>query len=178
VTRSSATKGSTDIEELFYSAIAGARRRLWITTAYFVPPDAFIDALGAATRRGVDVQILVNGSEIDKEIVRRAGQRSYDTLLQHGVRIFEYQQTMLHAKTLLVDGVWASVGSNNFSNRSLALNSELAFSLSDERIVAELEQHFQDDLQVAREIDPANWRKRPVRKRAVERATTLVRDQF
>jgi cardiolipin synthase len=178
VTRSSATKGSTDIEELFYSAIVGARRRLWITTAYFVPPEAFIDALGAAVRRGVDVQILVNGPEIDKEIVRRAGQRAYDTLLQHGVRIFEYQQTMLHAKTLLVDGVWASVGSNNFSNRSLALNSELSFSLSDERIVAELEQHFQDDLQVAKEIDPANWRGRPVRKRAVERAATLIRHQF
>lgn len=178
VTRSSATKGSADIEELFYSAIAGARRRLWITTAYFVPPDAFIDALCAAARRGVDVQILVNGPEIDKEIVRRAGQRSYGTLLQGGVRIFEYQQTMLHAKTLLIDGVWASVGSNNFSNRSLALNSELSFSLTDERIVAELEQHFRNDLQVSKEIDADTWRKRPLRKRAVERATMLVRDQF
>jgi cardiolipin synthase len=178
VTRSSATKGSADIEELFYSAIAGARQRLWITTAFFVPPDAFIDALCDAARRGVDVQVLVNGPEIDKEIVRRAGQRSYGTLLQGGVRIFEYQQTMLHAKTLLVDGTWASIGSNNFSNRSLALNSELSFSLTDERIVAELEQHFRNDLQVSKEIDPDTWRNRPLRKRAVERATTLVRDQF
>lgn len=178
VTRSSATKGSADIEELFHSVIAGARRRLWITTAFFVPPDAFIDALCAAARRGVDVQILVNGPEIDKEIVRRAGQRSYGTLLQEGVQIFEYQQTMLHAKTLLVDGIWASVGSNNFSNRSLALNSELSFSLTDERVVAELEQHFRDDLQVSKKIDAHTWRNRPLRKRAVERATTLVRDQF
>jgi cardiolipin synthase len=178
VTRSSATKGSTDIEELFYSAIAGARERLWITTAFFVPPDAFVDALCASAERGVDVRILVNGPEIDKEIVRRAGQRFYGTLLQGGVRIFEYQQTMLHAKTLLIDGIWASVGSNNFSNRSLALNSELSFSLSNERIVAELEDHFRDDLKVSNEFDLKSWRNRPLRKRAVERATTLVRNQF
>lgn len=178
VTRSSATKGSTDIEELFYSAIAGARQRLWITTAFFVPPDAFIDALCASAGRGVDVRILVNGPEIDKEIVRRAGQRSYGRLLEGGVRIFEYQQTMLHAKTLLVDGAWASVGSNNFSNRSLALNSELSFSLSDERIVAQLEEHFHDDLELSKEFDLHTWKNRSLSTRAVERATTLVRDQF
>ena len=178
VTRSSATKGSTDIEELFYSAIAGARERLWITTAFFVPPDAFVDALCAAAARGVDVRVLVNGPHIDKEVVRRASQHSYGQLLQCGVRIFEYQQTMLHAKTLMVDGAWASIGSNNFSNRSLALNSELSFSLSDERLVAQLEEHFQDDLQTANEIDREGWKNRPLRKRAVERATSLLRDQF
>jgi cardiolipin synthase A/B len=178
VTRSSATKGSSDIEELFYSAIAGARQRLWVTTAFFVPPDAFVDALCESSARGVDVRILVNGPEIDKEIVRRAGQRCYDTLLRGGVRIFEYQRTMLHAKTLLVDGAWASVGSNNFSNRSLALNSELSFSLSDERIVAQLEEHFRDDLESANEFDLTKWRGRPLSRRAVERATLLVRHQF
>lgn len=178
VTRSSATKGSADVEELFYSAIAGARERLWVTTAFFVPPDAFVEALCASAGRGVDVRILVNGPEIDKEIVRRAGQRSYDRLMRGGVRIFEYQKTMLHAKTLLVDAAWASVGSNNFSNRSLALNSELAFSLSDERIVAQLEEHFHDDLTDSEEFDLAAWRNRPRRRRAVERVTTLVRDQF
>nr|MDQ3610830.1 phospholipase D-like domain-containing protein [Actinomycetota bacterium] len=178
VTRSSATKGSTDIEELFYSAIVGARSRLWITTAFFVPPEAFVEALCASAGRGVDVQILVNGPNIDKEVVRRAGQRSYGRLLSCGVRIFEYQQTMLHAKTLLVDGAWASIGSNNFSNRSLALNSELSFSLSDERVVGELEQHFHDDLRVSEEFDLSRWNARPLRKRVVEGVTTLVRDQF
>jgi cardiolipin synthase len=178
VTRSSATKGSTDIEELYYSAIAGARRRLWVTTAFFVPPHAFVDALCASAGRGVDVQILVNGPHIDKEVLRRTAQRSYDRLLQRGVRIFEYQRTMLHAKTLLVDGAWASIGSNNFTNRSMAVNSELAFSLSDERIVTELEEHFQDDLQASQEFDLKSWRNRPLRKRAVERATSLLRDQF
>ena len=178
VTRSSATKGSSDIEELFYAAIAGARRRLWVTTAFFVPPDAFVEALCAAAQRGVDVRILINGPHIDKEVVRRAAQHSYDTLLRGGVRIFEYQRTMLHAKTLLVDGVWASVGSNNVTNRSMALNSELSFSFSDERLVAELEEHFRDDLAVSKEFDLQRWNDRPLRKRAIERATTLVRHQF
>ena len=85
---------------------------------------------------------------------------------------------MLHAKTLLVDGAWASIGSNNFSNRSLALNSELSFSLSDERIVAQLEEHFHDDLKLSKEFDLDTWKNRSLSRRAVERATTLVRDQF
>ena len=178
VTRSSATKGSSDIEELFYSAIAGARRRLWVTTAFFVPPDAFADALCASAQRGVDVRILINGPHIDKEVVRRAAHYSYDTLLHAGVRIFEYQRTMLHAKTLLVDGVWASVGSNNVTNRSMALNSELSFSFSDERLVAELEEHFHEDLESSKEFDLERWNARPLRKRAVERATTLMHRQF
>ncbi|MDP8908428.1 MAG: phospholipase D-like domain-containing protein, partial [Chloroflexota bacterium] len=153
-------------------------KRLWVTTAFFVPPDAFVDALCAAAARGVDVRVLVNGPHIDKEVVRRASQRSYERLLDGGVRIFEYQQTMLHAKTLTIDGAWASVGSNNFSNRSLALNSELAFSLSDERIVGELEEHFRDDLRVSDEFDLKSWRNRPLRKRAAERTISLVREQF
>ncbi len=124
------------------------------------------------------MRILVNGPHIDKELLRRAAQRSYDRLLRGGVRIFEYQRTMLHAKTLMVDGAWASIGSNNFSNRSLALNSELSFSLSGERIVAELEEHFRDDLETSNEFDLDSWKNRPLRKRAVERATSLIRDQF
>jgi len=171
--------GSSDIEELFYSAIAiaGASACGSPPRSSF-PPDAFVDALCESAGHGVDVRIPVNGPEIDKEIVRRAGQPCYDRLLRGGVRTFEYQRTMLHAKTLLVDGTWASVGSNNFSNRSLALSSELAFSLSDQRIVAELEEHFRDDLRSAEEFDLTAWRSRPLRRRAVERATVLVREQF
>jgi cardiolipin synthase len=126
----------------------------------------------------VDVRILVNGPHIDKEVLRRAAQRSYDRLLGCGIRIFEYQRTMLHAKTLMVDGAWASIGSNNFTNRSLALNSELSFSLSDNRIVAELEEHFRNDVGLSNELDLEGWRNRPLRKRAVERAISPVRDMF
>jgi len=84
---------------------------------------------------------------------------------------------MLHAKTLMVDGTWASIGSHNFTNRSLALNSELSFSLSDQRIVAQLEEHFRDDLEL-HEFDLETWRDRPLRTRLVERAKSPVRDMF
>ncbi|CAN5571751.1 hypothetical protein BH20ACT23_BH20ACT23_11880 [soil metagenome] len=90
ILRSSAGKGSTNAEELFYSAIMCARRTLWITTAYFAPRRAFILALIDAVKRGVDVRVLVNGPHIDKEAVRQAGRSSYDDLLEGGVRIFEY----------------------------------------------------------------------------------------
>jgi cardiolipin synthase len=174
VTRSTAQKGSTDAEHLFYAAIACARERLWLTTAYFAPRQAFVDALCAAVGRGVDVRVLVNGPHIDKETVRQAGRRSYDALLACGGRIFEYQRTMLHAKVLVVDSAWATVGSINFDNRSFALNDELNLSVRDRAVVAELEKHFLADVDDAVELDLARWRARPLSARAKELGSALV----
>ena len=178
VTRSSPTKGSSDVERLFYAAIVGARERIWLTTAFFVPRQAFTDALCDAVARGVDVRVLTNGDNVDKEVVREAGQLSFGELLQGGVRIFEYQRTMLHAKVLTIDGAWATVGSNNFSSRSFALNSELTFTIRDEGVVSELEKHFFDDLDASREIDLQSWSNRPLAKRLYERAGSLARAEF
>jgi cardiolipin synthase len=174
VTRSTAQKGSTDAEHLFYAAIACARERLWLTTAYFAPRQAFVDALCAAVGRGVDVRVLVNGPHIDKETVRQAGRRSYDALLACGGRIFEYQRTMLHAKVLVVDSAWATVGSINFDNRSFALNDELNLSVRDRAVVAEFEKHFLADVDDAVELDLARWRARPLSARAKELGSALV----
>jgi PLD-like domain len=98
VTRSTAEKGSTDAEHLFYAAIACARERIWLTTAYFAPRRAFVEALCEAVGRGVDVRVLTNGPHIDKQVVRQAGHRTYQRMLECGVRIFEYQRTMLHGR--------------------------------------------------------------------------------
>jgi cardiolipin synthase len=92
VIRSSPRSGGTATSQLFYAAIAGAQERLWITTAYFTPDAAFLDLLCDAPKRGVDVKILVNGPNVDKEVVRETGQRQYGRLLEAGVRIFEYQR--------------------------------------------------------------------------------------
>ena len=178
VTRSTAQKGSTDAEHLFYAAIACARERLWLTTAYFAPRRAFVDALCAATARGVDVRVLVNGPHIDKEAVRQAGRRTYDRLLACGGRIFEYQRTMLHAKVMAVDSAWATVGSINFDNRSFALNDELNLSVRDPAVVAELEKHFLDDTDDAVELDLARWRARPLPAKAKELGSALVRREL
>jgi cardiolipin synthase len=178
VTRSTAQKGSTDAEYLFYTAIACARDRIWLTAAYFAPRRAFVDALCDAVRRGVDVRVLTNGPCTHYEVVRQAGRGCYDQLLSCGVRIFEYQRTMLHAKVLLVDSQWVTVGSVNFDNRSFALNDELNISFRDRGVVAQLEEHFLADLEDSREVELAAWRARPLATRARELASSLARRQL
>ena len=178
ITRSTAEKGSTDAEQLLYAAIAGTRERLWLESAYFAPRRAFVEALCDAAARGVDVRVLVNGPHIDRAVVREAGRRSYQRLLECGVRIWEYQRTMLHAKVLTVDGSWATVGSINFDNRSFALNDELNLSLRSPELVALLERYYQEDLKDARELDLATWRARPLGTRAKELASAAVRREL
>src|SRR3712207_5483656 len=122
VVRSNAGVGDTNIEALYYLSIAAARETLDLTAAYFVPRPAFIDAPCDAARRGVRGRVLVPGRNIDKPPLLVAGRVSYDDLLDCGVEIHEYQPTMLHAKTMVVDGGWSSVGSVNFDNRSFQLH--------------------------------------------------------
>ena len=178
VTRSSAQKGATEAEQLFYSAIASAREKLWITTAYFAPRQAFVDSLIDAVDRGVDVQFIVNGPNIDNNLVRQAGHVSFGELLRGGVRIHEYQRTMLHAKVAVVDGCWATIGSINFDNRSFALNDELNLSIQNDEVAKELEDHFVSDLDDCIELTPSGWRGRPVSKRAKEKASALIRREL
>jgi cardiolipin synthase len=178
VTRSTAEKGSTDAEHLFYAAIACARERIWLTTAYFAPRRAFVDALCDAVRRGVEVRVLTNGPHIDRQVVRQAGRRTYERMLRCGVRIFEYQRTMLHAKVLIVDATWATVGSINFDNRSFALNDELNLSLHDRAVVAGLEKHFLADVDDAVELGLDAWRARPAAVRARELVSGATRREL
>jgi len=124
------------------------------------------------------VRILVNGRRVDKEVARRAGQRSYAKLLESGVRMFEYDRTMLHAKVLLVDDCWANVGSGNFDSRSLDLDLEVNASTTDAGMVVELEKQFLADLEACQEIDHETWQRRPWTRRAAELATELVRQSL
>ncbi len=178
VTRSTPTGGATAATQLFYAAIAGARERLWLTTAYFAPDRSFEDVLCATAQRGVDVRILVNGQRVDKEVARQAGRRSYSKLLEAGARVFEYDKTMLHAKVLIVDGHWVNIGSGNFDSRSFDLDLEVNVAVLDEGVVKELSDHFLEDLKMSREIDLETWRRRSLRKRAAERATELIRQSL
>jgi cardiolipin synthase len=175
VTRSSASSGSTTVEQLYLAGIAGARQRLWITTAYFAPGAGFVDALCSAAGRGVDVRVLVNGRPIDKEVVRKAGRHSYGALLQAGVRIFEYEKARLHAKVIVVDDTWANVGSANFDNRSISLEDEINVSIDDAEVVSTLAAHFLDDMDSAREVTFEQWRRRPLWERWGEAASEVVR---
>ena len=101
-----------------------ARRSIYIANPYFVPDAAAIDALVEAKRRGVDVRIMVSGIHNDNWLARQNSVRLYGPLLEAGIEILEYNRTMLHHKTMVVDGVWATVGTTNFDNRSFAHNEE------------------------------------------------------
>ena len=178
VMRSSAGVGDTDVEALYFLAIASAKRSLDLTAAYFAPRPAFIEALAEAARRGVAVRILVPGSHIDKEVVRVAGRSRYDQLLEAGIRIFEYTPTMLHAKTMVVDGVWSSVGSVNFDNRSFQLHDEATLCVQSEAFAALLNETLEADLEAAEEFTLERWRQRPLRKRVAEGSSRMLRREL
>jgi cardiolipin synthase len=146
------TLGSTAAERFFALSIAGARKTLYVTNSYFAPDRNFIGLLAAAARRGVDVRILTAGPLTDVSIVRHAGRASYSTLLAAGVRIYEWQPTTLHAKTFVVDGVWSTVGSMNFDNRSMALNDEATLMILDRDVGLQMQRIFLDDMEHARAI--------------------------
>lgn len=178
VARIVSTGGTRGLAEMLWAAVAGSKERLWVTTAFFAPRRAFVDALCDAASRGVDVRILTGGPHQDKQIARVAGHRSYEKLLHAGVRIFEYQQAKLHAKVITIDGIWAHVGSSNLENRSMALNDEINVSVQHTTVATELERHFRDDLKVSRELDLQSWRHRPLGKRAREYTTELIRQSL
>jgi cardiolipin synthase len=169
----SPTLGSTPAERFFALSIAGARKTLYITNAYFAPDRSFVEMLSAAARRGVDVRILTAGSRTDVNIVRLAGRAWYETLLGAGVRVYEWQPSTLHAKTFVVDGEWLTIGSMNFDNRSMALNDEATLMVLDRTAGRQMEQVFLEDLRYAEEITAEGFRRRSWFQRLAERGASL-----
>jgi cardiolipin synthase len=156
----SPTVGSTDAERFFTMSIACAREKLYITNSYFVPDRDIRKLLCAAVGRGVDVRILTVSDKTDIKSTWYAGRARYEQLLAAGVRIYEYRNTMMHAKTLVIDGHWCAVGSMNADNRSLSFNEETVLLMLDDDAAATIEQHFVDDLAHADEIRLETFRQR------------------
>lgn len=162
VVTSTPSNGSSEAQRTMAACIAGATRTLQITNAYFVPTPAFIRNLCRASERGVDVQVIVPGPHIDMRVVRWASQHVWAQLLESGVAIHEFQPTMIHCKTLVVDGQVSLVGSINFDPRSFALNSECAVVVADAALAAEMERAFACDLARSRRVTLAEVRARGV----------------
>jgi cardiolipin synthase A/B len=160
--RSSPRNGSSEAYALFLLAIEGARASIRMTTPYFVPDADVAAALRKAAGRGVRIEVLVAGEadNVPDRMVRRASQGAYGGALEAGVRIYEYGPALLHAKTLAIDGVWASVGSINLDNRSFSLNHELNVVVYDAGLARRLDEIFRDDLRFAREITLEAWKRR------------------
>ncbi len=178
VVRSTAEVGDTNVEALYFLAIACARKTLHLTSAYFAPRPAFIEALTDAAARGVDVRVLVPGPHTDKDFVRQAGHSVYQQLLEGGVRIYEFCPTMIHAKTLTIDGTWSSVGSVNFDNRSFQLQDEVTLCVCSREFAGELDEQFARDLERSAEIEARRWNGRPLYARASEAAVRLARREL
>jgi cardiolipin synthase len=155
------TLGSTPAERFLALSIAGARHSLFITNAYFAPDKNFVGLLADAASRGVDVQLLVGGPRTDVRVARLAAHGRYDKLLAAGVRIYEYDPTTLHSKTFVVDGIWSTVGTMNFDNRSLALNDEVTLMVLDKAFGEQMQAIFRDDLSHSVPVDPAEFARRP-----------------
>ena len=178
VLKSSPSEGSSAVKLMFIVSIVSAQRSIYISSAYFVPDTDTIRALEGAVRRGVEVRVIVPGEYIDVPIVRQAGRLFYTPLLRRGIRIFEYQPTMMHAKTMVVDGIWTSVGSSNFDDRSFRLNDEVNVNIYDEGIAAQMERMFFEDLARSEEITPRRWLKRPWLDRLKERVAGWLKPQL
>jgi cardiolipin synthase A/B len=168
------TTGSTPAERFLALTLSAARKRLYVTNSYFVPDDDFRRLLERAARRGVDVRVLTTSANTDVKTTWYAGRYHYEELLGRGVRIFEYQPTMLHSKTIVVDGIWGSIGSMNFDNRSMAFNDESNLVVLDSAFGARMDSVFLDDLRYAKEIKLDEFRRRSVWSKMLEAGATLL----
>ncbi|HEY8052221.1 MAG TPA: phosphatidylserine/phosphatidylglycerophosphate/cardiolipin synthase family protein [Steroidobacteraceae bacterium] len=136
-----------------------ATARAWVMSAYFVPSRRFRKALRRSARRGVDVRLLVPGPRTDHPWVRQAARRFYGKLLRNGVRIFEYQPRMLHAKMILCDE-WVSIGSSNLDRWSFRWNLEANQEIDDRRASDAAAELFTGDFAVSIELSRRYWRER------------------
>jgi cardiolipin synthase A/B len=156
---SRAGRGAKEVASVLAAIVGAARRTLWITTAYFAPRQRALEILGGAARRGVDVRLLVPGPT-DVQVVRHAGHGTFSSLLARGVRVFEYQAAILHAKTLVADGLLSAVGSSNLDMRSFEANAECNYVILDAGTAGRLEAQYEQDLANSVEITRSAWRKR------------------
>ena len=161
--------GSTSAERYYALAIGSAKKRLCISNSYFVPSENFCELLVAAAQRGVDVRVLTCNEEGDVKSTYYAGRSKYDTLLSKGVRIFEYQPAMMHAKSIVADGRFVSAGTVNFDNRSMSFNDETTLLAVDDDLGARMEQLFESDLRYSTEITAEVHAARGFRRKLVER---------
>jgi cardiolipin synthase len=178
VVSSASADAVSSVAMLYTVAIASARREVLIQNPYFAPNDGVVDLFAMMVRRGVKVSLMLPGKHTDSPFVRRAGCNLYTALLEAGVRLYEFEPTLLHQKIVVVDELWSHVGSTNFDARSLALNEEVGVGILDARVAQELKAAFKADLRHCRELELEEWEKRPVYDRAYERFAYLLHEQL
>ena len=174
---SSPAGGSFQNYMLFLLSITSARKTILITNPYFIPDKVITEALLKAVGRGVRVVVLAPG-KIDSRLTYVASRSHYGELLLGGVEIYEYQAALMHAKTMVIDEIWATIGSTNFDNRSFALNEELNLTVYDSAIAQRLEAIFREDLKYSKKITYEDWQSRSVFERLWELFAFPVKEQL
>jgi cardiolipin synthase len=177
IVSSSPAGGSFQNYMLFLLSINSARKSILITNPYFIPDPVMTEALLKAVSRGVRVTVLAPG-KIDSRLTYVASRSHYGELLLGGVEIYEYQAALMHAKTMVIDGIWATIGSTNFDNRSFALNQELNLTVYDGGLTQRLEEIFREDLKYAKKITYEDWESRSFFERLWELFAFPVKEQL
>jgi len=173
--RGASATGGSDLRSVFRTLLQLSQRQLRVTTAYFVPDNDLVKRLCDAASRGVQVQILLPGPFADKRFVQLAAEVEYEELIHSGVELWNFQPTMMHAKTMMVDVLVANVGSANFNARSLKCDEEINMVIFDPAVVKTLNTHFDDDLERSVQIDPRRWKRRSLTQRLKERVVAPLR---
>lgn len=175
VVRGSASLGWDDMQSAFHVMLCSAQERLRIATAYFAPDDDFLETLCAAPARGVAVDLLLPGPHADKRVSQLTSEGRYERLVDAGVRIWNFQPSMMHAKVMTVDGQAAVIGSSNFNRRSLDHDEEVVLIALDPAVTATLDEHLDDDFSRSTGIDLSRWRNRSAGQRVLEAAVSPIR---
>lgn len=178
VFQSSIDGGAESMHLMYLLSIAAATRNIQLSMAYFAPDDVAMNALFAALRRGVRIQIILPGPHTDAQLVQSASRAKWGELLQRGAEIYTYQPTMFHCKVLVVDGLWTSVGSTNFDERSFRLNDEANLNVYDADVAARQIAIFEDDLRRSRRVSYEEWQARPWSEKMLDRAAALFGAQL
>ena len=169
--------GASTVRIMYYLSIICARECIYIANPYFIPDAAAIDALVDACRRGVDVKIMVSGIHNDNWLARQNSLRLFGPLLRAGIEILEFNRTMLHHKTMVVDRWWATVGTTNFDNRSFAHNEENNVCCRDAGFAGQLHEIFLEDSRDCERVTLEAWSRRGAVQRARELVASLLEDQ-
>ena len=175
---SSPTGGSASMHLMYLMAITAAKHSIHLSSAYFVPDQLTVKALVAAAKRGVEVQIITPGGNIDSDIVRSASRSRWGDLLKAGITISEFEPTMYHVKAMVVDAMMVSVGSTNFDNRSFSLNDEANLNVLDHEFAQRQITIFEDDLRRSKTITFEAWQQRPWMEKATDQIASILGSQL
>jgi len=162
---------------MYYLSIVCARQSIYIANPYFVPDPVATEILIDAKQRGIDVRIMVSGIRNDNWVARQNSVRLCGRLLEAGIEILEFNRTMLHQKTMVVDGVWVTIGTTNFDNRSFAHNEESNVCIFDRAVGAQLQETFHDDMRACVRVELEAWTHRGAWARAQEFVASFLEEQ-